>query len=116
MGAALGGVFNGSGSATSKIKKFAENQGGQHGLANAIDPGQLDWFATSGDRQERAAKKADEAQAASDAALATQTASDEATAAAEEDRRRLQLGGGRASTMLTSGDSGSGGRRYLGAA
>lgn len=136
MGGATGNIIGGSGSTGDKVKRVAGNLVGQdfqkspgkdgYGLktfspAQASDPLELNWFTSAGERKERIDFEQAPGIAADKAAAAAKAITDLTNAnnsmISEDERRRLQLGGGRASTMLTSADTGgSGGRRYLGSA
>lgn len=133
MGGATGNVIGGSGSTGDKAKRFLTNsigvydgsgsqQNGQGGnIAGFADPLELNLFTSAGEKKERFNFEQDQVVAlekkAKEAGAAADMSSANSSMISEDERRRLQLGGGRASTMLTSGDTGStGGRRYLGSA
>jgi len=130
MGSALGNVFNSSGSTKDKIKTFATNsvglqadksvsenlKSGPTNIAGATDPAELNWFTTSKDMKEQAQFEQDQVVAGQAEATAQKTQADNLAMIADEERKRKLLGGGRASTILSTAMGSSGGRRYLGGA
>lgn len=144
MSSALGNVFNSSGSTKDKIKTFATNSvglqadksfsenakdsfktglltggasmGGGSNFGGIADPAELNWFTTSKDMKEQAQFEQDQVVAGQAEATAQKTQADNLAMIADEERKRKLLGGGRASTILSTAMGSSGGRRYLGGA